>query len=130
MRSISRRRAKAWSRPTNGSWSSAVVSIKHPSTLPAESHRSPDALAGQLDGRAAWLDMFAVAARQDRLGVMFDLLGDLLESSRLAAAVVLHGGANHATCIGDEVGHYQDASAVECGLCFCRRGDVRPLHNE
>src|SRR6516162_2416412 len=64
MRSISRRRAKAWSRPTNGSWSSAVVSIKHPSTLPAESHRSLDALAGQFDGR--FLRHSAAAAFQHR----------------------------------------------------------------
>jgi hypothetical protein len=102
----------------------------HPSTLSAESHRSPYPLASQLDRRAAGLNSITLTAREGCLGVVFDLLGDLLESSHVGAAVVLGGGTDHATRIGDEIGHHQDSATVKHGFRFRRRRDVRTLQDK
>src|SRR6516162_3377515 len=109
MRSIPRKRARACSRPAFGSRSNSAVTIRHPSTVQAERHRGPHPLTGQLDRRAARFNSITLATREDCFCVLFDLLGDLLESRRLGATVVLDGGADHAARVGDEVGHYQDA---------------------
>src|SRR5690606_36870793 len=84
-------------------------------------------LLGHGLGGLAGHDAVVTGAFEHFFRVGPDLLVDHRQGLRLAAAVVLHRGADHAAGVGDEIGHAQDAALVQRTLGVGGDADVGPL---
>jgi len=84
------------------------------------------AMASAAAGQAALRHCFV----QDFAGVSQNLLPDLGEGCRLAAAVVFDRGADHPAGIGDEVGHNQNVLVVHDLFRLGGGGNIGPLQHQ
>src|SRR3972149_3098818 len=109
---------------------SAVSLIEERSEAAPAVHGAPDALLGEAHPGRPRGRPGASRGVENLSGVGPNFFLDDRERRRLCAAVILHGAANNASGIGNEIGPGQRVAGVQAGLGLGRRRDVGALDDE